>query len=40
MANSVHWYGRVLRKEDSHLLRWALDVEVDGQRKKGRPKRT
>ena len=32
MDNSVCWYG--------HVLRRALDFEVEGQRKKGRPKRT
>ena len=32
MANSVHWYG--------HVLRMALDFEVESQRKKGRLKRT
>ena len=32
MASSVHWYGHVLRRE--------LDFEVEGHRKKGRPKRT
>ena len=32
MANSVRWYGHVLRK--------ALDFEVEGQRKKERLKRT
>ena len=40
MTNCVHWYGHVLRREDGHVLRRALDYEVDGQRKKGRPKRT
>ena len=40
MANSVCWYGHVLRREDCHVLRRALDFEVEGQRKKGRPKRT
>ena len=39
MANSVRWYGHVLR-EDGHVLRRALDFEVGGQRKKGRPKWT
>ena len=39
MANSVLWYGHVLRREDGHILRRALDFEVEGQRKKGRPKR-
>ena len=32
MANSVRWYG--------HVLRRALHFEVVGQRKKGRLKRT
>ena len=40
MANSVFWYGHVLRSEDGHVLRGALDFEVDGQRKKGGPTRT
>ena len=40
MANSVRWYGHVLRREDGHILRRALDFEVEGQRKKGRPKGT
>ena len=40
MTNSVRWYGHVLRREDGHVLRRALDFEVEGQRKKGRPKRT
>ena len=32
MAKSVHWYG--------YVLRGALNFEVEGQRKKGRSKRT
>ena len=40
MANSVHWYGHVLRREDGHVLRNALDFVVEGQMKKGRPKMT
>ena len=40
MANSVHWYGHVLRRQDGHVLRRALDFVFGGQRKKGRPKRT
>ena len=38
MANSVRWYGHVLRREDGHVLRRALEFEVEGQRKE-RPKR-
>ena len=37
MRNSVHWYGRVFRRENGHVLR-ALDFEVEGQRLKGRLK--
>ena len=40
MANSVCWYGHVLRREDGHVLRRALCFAVDDKRKKGRPKRT
>ena len=40
MANSVHRYGHVLRREDGHVLRRALDFEVKGLGKKGRLKRT
>ena len=40
MTDSVRWYGHVLRREDGHVLRRALDFEVEGQRKKGRPKMT
>ena len=39
-ANSVCWYGHVWRREDGHVLRRALHFEVEGQRKKGRPKKT
>ena len=28
MANSVHWYGHVSRRESGHILRRALDFEV------------
>ena len=40
VKNSVCWHGRMLRREDGHVLRRASDFEVEGQRKKGRPKRT
>ena len=38
-ANGVRWYGRVLRRDDGHVLRKALEFEVKGKRKQGRPKR-
>ena len=34
--NSVSWYGHVLRREDGHVSRRALDFEDECQRKKGR----
>ena len=34
MANSVRRYGHVMKREDGHVFRWALDFEVEGQRKK------
>ena len=40
MADSVCWYGHMLRRDDGHVLRMALHFEVLGQRQKGRPKRT
>ena len=40
MANSVRWHGHVLRREDGHVLRRALDFEAEGQGKKWRLKRT
>ena len=32
MAGNVRWNGYVLRREDDHVLRRALDLEVEGQR--------
>ena len=40
MANSVHWYGDVLRREDGHVLKRAFDIEFEGQRKRVKLKRT
>ena len=37
-ANGVRWYGHVLRRDDGHVLRKALEFEVKGKRKRGRPK--
>ena len=36
-ANGVRWYGNVLRRDDVHVLRKALEFEVRGKRKLGRP---
>ena len=39
VANSVRWYVHVLRREDGHDMRRALDFEAEGQWEKGRQKR-
>ena len=39
-VNGVRWYGHVLRRDDDSVLRVALDLEVSGKRKRGRPKKT
>ena len=36
-ANGVRWYGHVY---DGHVLRKALEYEVKGKRKQGRPRKT
>ena len=35
----MRWYGHVLRRDDGHVLRKALEFEVRGKRKPGRPKK-
>ena len=30
-ANGVRWYGHVLRRDDGHVLRKALEFEGEGQ---------
>ena len=32
IANSICWYGHVLRREDGHVLRRALQFKVEGER--------
>ena len=34
-ANGVRWYGHVLRRDDGHVLRKALEFEVDSKKKRG-----
>ena len=33
--DGVRWYGYVLRRDDEHVLRKALECEVKGKRKRG-----
>ena len=39
-ANGVRWYGHVIKKDDDNVLKKAMMMEVNGQRKRGRPKLT
>ena len=39
-ANGVRWYGYLLRRDDGHVLRKALEFEVKSKRNLGRPKKT
>ena len=38
-ANGVRWYGLVIRR-DNNILKKAMMLEVNGKRKRGRPKMT
>ena len=40
MANSIGWYGYLLRRGDGHVLRNALDFEIECQQKNERQMRT
>ena len=37
-ANGLRWYGHILRKEDGEAIREALHFNIEGPRKRGRPK--
>ena len=37
-ANSMRWYGHVLRRPEKNILMKAMVNEVDGKRKQGRPR--
>ena len=39
-ANGVRWYKHVLRRDDGHVLRKALEFEVKGKRKQRQPRKT
>ena len=39
-TNGVRWYRHVLRRDDGHVLRKALEFEVKCKRKRKRPKKT
>ena len=35
MANCVQWHGHVLGKEDGDALRRALNIDIEGEKKRG-----
>ena len=37
-ANGVRWYGHVVRRDKESILKKAMMVQVNGQRKRERPK--
>ena len=39
-TNGVRWYGHVIRRNDNNILKKAMMMEVNGKRKRGRPKLT
>ena len=39
-ANEVRWYGHVIRRDDDNIPKKAMMLEVNGKRKRGRPKMT
>ena len=39
-ANGIRWYGHVVRRDDESILKKAMMFEVNGPRKRGRPKQT
>ncbi len=38
MQKRLRWYGHVRRRDESHMTRTVLDMEVEGVRQRGRPK--
>ncbi len=36
----MRWFGHVRRREEGHILRLALNFDVEGRRPLGRPKKT
>ena len=35
----IRWYGHVQRREEGHVTRRTLEMEVEGRRARGRPRR-
>ena len=35
----LRWYGHLLRREDDHVGRHTMEMEVQGRRRRGRPRK-
>ena len=35
----LRWYGHILRREEDHVGKQTMEMEVQGRRKRGRPKK-
>lgn len=35
--NRLSWYGHVMRREETHLMKKAMDMNVEGLQKRGKP---
>ncbi|MEL7196585.1 MAG: reverse transcriptase family protein, partial [Bacteroidota bacterium] len=35
----LRWYGHLLRRDENHVGRYAMDMEVQGRRRRGRPRK-
>jgi hypothetical protein len=38
-ANHLRWYGHVMRRDDSHVTRRVLSMNVEGCKRRGRPRK-
>jgi hypothetical protein len=38
-CNRFSWYGHVMRREENHVTRREMDMNVEGWRGRGRPKK-
>ena len=35
----LRWYGHLLRRDENHVGRYAMDMEVQGRRRRGKPRK-